>query len=57
MDASARAKDFSTGEHHFQPDNVITGDAILETAWSTRVGRNVSANAALVQARRIGRIK
>src|SRR6478735_1788648 len=57
MHAPAGPKDVAIREDDFEADDVMAGNAIFEAAWPTSIRRHISANAAIVQTRRIGRIK
>ncbi len=54
---AAGSQDFTVGQHHFQADDVIACDAILQTAWAACVGSDVSANRAIFHARGVRWIK
>ena len=55
--AAAGAHDGAVGQHGLQPEHVVAGDAVLQAARAAGVGGDVAAEAALLQAGRVGRIK
>ena len=56
MQAAAGAQDFATGQHDLQPEDVITGDAVLQTARTAGVGGDVATDGAILQRGRIRRV-
>ena len=57
MHTSAGAQDIAIREHDLEADDVMTRHAVLETARAAGIGRNVSADGAIIQTRWVGRIK
>ncbi len=57
MRASPATHHASIGEHHFQTEHVMPGDAVFKTLRASRVGGDIAADAAVFQTGRIGRIK
>ena len=55
--ASAHAGHGAVGQHDFEAEDVGAGDAVFEAAGAAGVGGDVAADAAVLQAGRIGRIK
>ena len=56
MQAAASTEDFATGQHHFQAEHIAASDSVFQTAWTTRIGRDVAADGAILQRGRVGRI-
>ena len=53
----AEPQHVAAGHHDLQPQHVITRDAVLKTARPARVGRDIAADGALVDAGRVGRVE
>ena len=49
-------KNLSVGHHHLNSENIVLGHPILQTSRPTRIGRQVTANRAFSQRRRIRRV-
>ena len=47
----------AVGQHDFEPEDVVAGHAVFQTARTARIGRDVSADAAILQTRRIRWVK
>ena len=46
INAAAQPHDFAIGQHHFDAQGVIDGDAIFERVRAARIGRDVAADGA-----------
>ena len=57
MRAAADADDRAVGEHDFQAEDVIAGDAVFQAARAAGVGGDVAADVVIRAAGGIGRIK
>ena len=54
---AAQMQHMAAGQHHIEPQNIVAGDAVFQTARAARVGRHVPADRALIDAGGIGRIE
>src|SRR4029453_14935020 len=57
VNPSTGSQHVAIGEHHFEPDHIISRYAVFQTARATRVRRDVPADRAIFHARRLGGIK
>ncbi len=57
MGAPAHPRHGAVGQHDLESEDVVAGHAVFQTARTARIGRDVSADAAILQTRRIRRVK
>ena len=57
MGAPPHPRHRAVGQHDLESEDVVAGHTVFQTARTARIGRDVSADAAILQARRIRRVK